>query len=198
MAQSIKTITAATAAPITVLELKEHLHIAAGDTSHDTYLGQLVTAASDTYEGLLGRRLMPQTLSLGRGEFPAGRMGRPWGAQRAVTPSKYTDSDGTASVMETTDYRVDVNSEPGRLSPRYGGAWPATRPITAAVAIEFACGFALPADVPESAKWGIQVVAAHWFKHREPVVEGSLAKLPMSVLWAANLGTAARVESGVG
>lgn len=62
----------------------------------------------------------------------------------AVDSIQYTDPDGTLQTMASADYQVDKLTEPARLLPAYGKAWPSTRAVLNAVKIQFRAGYVTP------------------------------------------------------
>lgn len=161
--------------PVTLAELKLHLRLGA-DTTEDTYLAGLITAAREYVENVTRRALITQTWDYWLDEFPPGDYFElPFGNLQSVSSLKYKDSDATETTMTvTTDYLVDINSEPGRIWLPYGETWPSFtaypyKPITA----RFICGYGVSAsNVPNPVKAAIKLLAAHLYENREMFVIG--------------------------
>ena len=92
----------------------------------------------------------------------------------SVESIKYIDTDGTQITLANTEYKVDLTSEPARIVPAYGKAWPATRSEIAAVEVAFTCGYgAAAAAVPQGIKnWMLLRIGA-MYENREEIVVGS-------------------------
>lgn len=86
----------------------------------------------------------------------------------------YTDAAGVDQVLSPTLYQGDVVSEPGRLLPAYGQAWPATRPLMNAVRVKFTSGYA-DDEVPRIAKLAMLHAIGSWYENREGVTTGTIA-----------------------
>lgn len=71
----------------------------------------------------------------------------------SVAHVKFIDPAGQQQMLDPQDYTVDTESEPGRLLPAPGKAWPATAARINAVEVRYIAGYgATPADVPDSIK----------------------------------------------
>jgi len=62
---------------------------------------------------------------------------------------QYLGTDGVRHTLDAARYVVDIDSEPGRLTPAYGYCWPSTLKQANAVRVEFEAGYASPSAVPE-------------------------------------------------
>lgn len=174
--------------PITLTELKLHLRV--DGTDEDTLIESLLTVARAHCESFTRRQFITATLVLNLDKFPSDEVILlPYPPiQSPLTSVKYYDADGTQQTLTvTTDYVVDVASEPGRLMPAYGKSWPTTREIMNAVEITYKAGYGLKtADVPEGLKAAIKLLATHLYERREAVSEKSLNVVPLaieSLLW---------------
>lgn len=84
---------------------------------------------------------------------------------------KYLDSAGVEkTLVENTDYMIDIYSEPGRITPCYGMVWPVTYQIPNAVRIVYKAGYGdTAASVPESIRSWIKAVVGTLYENRETV-----------------------------
>lgn len=171
--------------PVTLAELKLHLRLGT-DTTEDTYLAELITAARHYVETVTRRALITQTWDYWMDEFPGEDYYElPFGNLQSVTSIKYKNSDAVETTMTvTTDYLVDVNNEPGRIWLPYGESWPSFtaypyNPITT----RFICGYGSAAsNVPMPIRIAIKLVAANFYENRETVVYGKEpAEIPLTV-----------------
>jgi uncharacterized phiE125 gp8 family phage protein len=86
---------------------------------------------------------------------------------QSVDSIQYTDTGGGISTMAVTDYKVDSVSEPARILPAYGKAWPTTRQEINAVQITFTAGYGLAAAVPQGIKAWMLLRIGSMYQHRE-------------------------------
>lgn len=171
--------------PVSLAELKLHLRLGT-DVTEDTYLAELITAARDYVETVTHRALITQTWDYWMDEFPGENFYElPLGNLQSVSSIKYKDDDGTETTMTvTTDYLVDVNSEPGRIWLPFGESWPTFtahpyNPITT----RFICGYGSAAsNVPMPIRTSIKLLAAHFYENREMYVVGqAINKIEFSI-----------------
>ena len=180
--------TAPSEEPLTTAEAKSHLRV--DFTDDDTLIDALVVAAREYGEGFTGRAFVTQTWDYFADRFPAdnGAIYLPRPTLQSVTTLKYVDTDGTQQTLASSKYRVDINSEPGRVTPAYGEEWPSIRPVTNAVEVRFKAGYGdAGTDVPDQIKQAILFLVGHMYEHREAVITGTIvSKVPMAteyMLW---------------
>lgn len=175
---AVKVTVEPTAEPVSVAEALAHCRI---DHSDDNaLLLRLISAARRRVETTLRRALMSQTLRLSLDAFPCGAIVLPRPPVAAVTTIAYTDSAGDSQTVAS--YLLDAESEPARLSPAYGAAWPTARCQPNAVQITYSAGYASAAAVPPTIKLAILMLVAHWYEHRESAMdEGKLSETPQAV-----------------
>lgn len=167
--------------PVSVSEIKTHCRI-----SHD-YEDDLIeslgkAARKHIEDTMLWRQLMPATYKLFFEYFPSQEIYLPMPPLVSVTSVKYLDSAGVQQTLSSSNYIVDTNSEPGRITPSYSNVWPSVGRVQAnAVEITYAAGYASAADVPTSFKQAILMLAAHWYEHREGVHEIRFSETPIGV-----------------
>lgn len=158
----------------------------AATAADDTLITGLIAAAREVAEAILWRKLITQTWYGYLDCFPKkDHFHVPWGNLQSVTSLKYKDSAGTETTMTvTTDYLVDIDSDPGRIVLPYSGVWPSAtlypvNPIT----IEFVCGYGAAATaVPAAIRTAIKILAAHYYENREMVVFGqTIENIPRTV-----------------
>ncbi len=170
----------------------------ASDATEDTILAVLITAARQQVEAITQRALISQTWDAYLDEFPdKDFIPLPFGQLQSVTAASftYTDSDGDVTIMvATTDYLVDIASEPGRIVLPYGVSWPSftaypVNPIT----VRFVCGYgATAASVPRGIITAIKMIAEDLFnlrsaQHSPPAGVVTENKAVMALLWPFRL-----------
>lgn len=91
----------------------------------------------------------------------------------SVDSIQYIDPAGVLQTMSTSDYKVDADSEPARVLPAYGKAWPSTRQEINAVKLTFTVGYGDKTKVPE----GINAAIIMYCKaHYEATFDDGLAR----------------------
>lgn len=169
--------------PLTTTDAKAHLRV--DSSSEDTLIASYVTAARSYYEQAIWRALVTQTWAMRLEQWPDGEcMVLPKPPLQSVTSIVYTDSDGTAHTMPTSDYIVYAQ-DPGRIWLAFNASWPsATLRPGPSIVITFVAGYGVAADVPEIDKQAIRLLLGHFYENRESVIAVpgiSLAQLPMAV-----------------
>lgn len=205
----IKLITAPAAEPLSLTETKLHLRVTT--TDDDTWITDAIQAAREDAEQLTRRALITQQWRATLDYFPkygltpfsiidasgygltsfynpAGRLRTgfeiilPFPRLQTVDSITYIDTDGTTQTLASTEYIVDITSEPGRLTPAYGKAWPATQMRINAVTINFTCGYGpLASDVPMGIKRWMKLRVGTLYEQREEVAllnRGTIQYLP--------------------
>lgn len=161
--------------PISLQEAKLYLRVDAND--EDTLIAGLITVAREYVERITGRALITQTWQQVLDRFPSV-FALPKPPLRAVVSIAYKTEDGLTHVIPATDYVVDAASEPARIVPAPGLAWPSdTLYPVGGVVVEFEAGYGDAADVPIPIKQAILLLVGHFYEHREAVIVGSNATL---------------------
>jgi uncharacterized phiE125 gp8 family phage protein len=160
--------------PVSLAELKAHLRIDADDATEDLLLDAYLGAATRWAEHYNGRKFLTQTCVDVFDRFPS--VIRPQGAPLiAVTSLSYLDSGGQAQTLSATQYAVDAVTEPGRIVPAYGTAWPATRDELNAVTLTYTAGYGADgSSVPEHVRNAILLLAGDLYENREDIIEGHI------------------------
>ena len=141
--------------PISLAEAKAHLRV--DITDDDSYITALIVAARMFAEDNTGRSLITQSWQLVMDAFDI------WNFNDtaiyldrnpviAVQTIKYLDMAGVLQTMPSTDYTVEVNSEPARITPVFGKVWPIALPQIGAVKVDFTAGYGNAAAVPQAIK----------------------------------------------
>jgi uncharacterized phiE125 gp8 family phage protein len=177
-------VTGPAAEPVSVSEAKSHLRVDIADD--DTLIGTLITAARVHVEQHVKRALVSQTWDLVLNRFPPGPEIRlPLPPLASVTSISYTDEDGGAGVVSSSDYVVDTDREPGRVVLKNGKAWPAVILREAAgVRVRFVAGYGAAAAVPVPIKQAILLLVGTLYENREDtlVAQGvTVMRIPFGV-----------------
>lgn len=177
--------------PVSLDEAKCHLRVTV--TEDDVLIEGLMRAAREQIELECSRALIKQTLELALDAFPhcnwllspTWAIAIPRPPLISVTSITYTDVDGNAQILATSEYTVDTRREPAVIVPAWGKAWPSTREVPNAVVVRYVAGYGDdPALVPEALKLAAKMLIGHWYDNRESVVIGqglTPATVPMAV-----------------
>ena len=173
--------------PVTLAEIKDHLHISS--TAEDSLLTLYAQMAREAVEGECWRALMPQTWDLYLPGWPAGgviEIPRP--PLQSVTSIKYTDDEGAVHTFAASNYRVDTASEPGRVVLAPDASWPSdTLDSSNPVVVRFVAGYADASAVPGMAKAAILLQIGEIYANREAVIVGSTPQVTPAVQRVLNL-----------
>lgn len=182
---SLSRVTAPAATPLTLAELKLHTRYDDDQTVDNALLMMYQDAVVSLLEGdngILGRALITQTWDLKLDQFPYGSTPiRPkLSPLQSVSSITYVDENGNTQTWAASNYTVDTATEPGRIEPAYGVAYPATRYQHNAVTVRFVAGYgSFGSDVPEAIRLAIAIWVSHFYEVREPIVTGTIvAQVP--------------------
>lgn len=174
--------------PIGLQEAKDHVRV--DHDSEDALIKRLITAARRRAEQFTRRAFITQTWELHLDAFPAeDRFVVPKPPLRSVTSITYDPDDDTVQTLDADVYRVDTNSEPGRIILAHAESWPDdTLEPGPAVTVTFENGYGdEPDDVPSDIIQGILMDLGHLYEHRETVIVGQTSvELPLAaeaLLW---------------
>lgn len=191
--------------PLEVSDVEQQLILATGTGTAN--LQQMITAARLEAEKENGRELAVKQWKLVLDRFPRNHYWDSFGLtavqfnerpydfyfadQRivlldplvSVDSFTYKKSDGTVvTLVENTDYLVDVNKHPGEVCPLYNQQWPTdTLWPTSPIEITFTAGME-PSAVPAVIKNGMLLLIGEWYENRLPFSGVRfVAELPFSV-----------------
>ena len=170
--------TAPTAEPITVAEAKAQAKVDISD--EDVWFSKAIPAARMLAEVFTKRTFVTTSWRLTLDQFPSWEFYLPRPRLVSVTSIKYLDSSGVQQTMSPSGYTVDIYTEPGRITPAYGGSWPSGIVHTNAVEVIYDAGYGAPSAVPASVKHALLLTVAHWYENREAASEESFTELPMA------------------
>lgn len=147
-------------------------------TGLDAEVEQAVRTYMEEAEFETQRAIISQTLQVKMNGFPPIiELPRP--NLLSVVHIKFIDPSGQQQTLDPQDYTVDTESEPGRVVPAPGKAWPATAVRINAVEVQYIAGYGpTPADVPDAIKGFIlRRVAEQFGQLSASLAEGSLRLL---------------------
>lgn len=186
--------------PVTLARAKNYLRIDVADD--DALVTDLITAARESVEAFLGRRIITATLNLLMDGFPgrrwftgAGTIDVPFPRLQSVVTINYFDTAGVSTLLPSADYLVDTSSEPGRVTPSPDALiWPATEVRVNAVTVQFVAGYGTAVDdVPRGVRTAILLMVADMYEHRETQSEIRLFdnKTVKALLWTHKIALVA-------
>ena len=158
--------------PLEVADAKQHSRI--WHDADDVYVAGLIATAREKFESDTRRSLITTGWQIVLRGFPCS--GRPIELTRppvqAVTALNYYDQDGNQQTL--SDYRTELNREPGLIWPAAGAGWPATSSDRLdAVTVQFTSGYGdTPEDVPAAWQHALRLKLGHLYEHREAVAIG--------------------------
>ena len=173
-------IIAPTAEPLHLAEAKAHLRQTL--TEEDTLIVALIAAARAHVETFTRLALVTRTLTWRFDAFPArGWLEFPVAPVRKVNSVKYIDTDGVQQTWSAASYRLDLASEPARLTPAWGETWPFARGVVNAVEIECVAGYITPFTANDASDL-ITAVPSHVYVDGAPIeLSNSGGTLPASL-----------------
>ena len=184
---TLKIITAPTTEPVSLAEAKLHLKVDTGDD--DTLISTLVTASRETAEVFTGRALATQVLEYILDSFPScsDTIYLPMPPLETLASIKYKDCQGVEAEWDSSNYVVDSESMPARVTSAYGKYFPDFTPYpVSSVRIRFTAGYKSGGPdslkIPEQINQALKLLIGHFYENRESVVVGTVAnKVPFTV-----------------
>jgi len=177
---SIRVTTEPGVEPVSLSEAKDHLRYT--DDDQDDLIAGLVTAARQKIEEWEWRAHVTQIIEMTLDAFPAEVIYVPRPRLQSGPTIEYVDGDGESQTLDASRYQVDTKSEPGRIKPARGLAWPATRDQLAAVTVTYTAGYGDAArDVPTQTRHAIKLLLGHLYRNREAVAGVRLTEVPLTI-----------------
>ena len=179
-------VTAPASEPVVLSEMKSHLRVDLADD--DALITGLISAAREYVEGAARRALVTQTWRLSLPGWPEDdEIGLPRPPLQSVSSLVYVDVDGAQTTWPSSNYIVDIDSQPGRLVLAPNISWPSVTlyPVNP-VQITFVAGYG-SGLVPTHYLQAIRLLVGHWYENREATDAGQpVREIPLAVeslLW---------------
>ncbi len=174
--------------PLALADVKNFLKVEATDTTDDTLITGLITAARERAETITGRSLITSNWTYWLDCFPYGwqentgparntiNRFQNWWAEnqvlripkaplQSITSVQYMPSYGSSYLtLDPSLYTVDTASNPGCISPVSNYYWPFSWTIRNAVQIQFVAGYG--AFVPETILVAMRLLICDWYENR--------------------------------
>ena len=176
----LSVVTASTAEPIPIDTAKRFLRVEIPDD--DILIQSFISAARQYIENKLDRTLLNTTWRLTLDDFPDGNGGillprPPLSSATTNLSVTYLDANGNSTTYASSNYQVDVYSEPGRIYPGYGLTWPDARDVPNAVTVQFVAGYgATYGTVPAGIRAYMLRVIAEMYENREMTAVGTITQ----------------------
>lgn len=161
--------------PVTLAEAKQQCYIPTTDTDStlEALLNSFITGARRYGENRTWRTLVDSEWVWKFDKFPPGiiELAPKTTPLVSVDSVQYIDGDGNTQTVSTDDYRVDTDSEPGRIEPV--DDWPAPDDRVNAVIITVSSGYADSggaSTVPEDIKIALRMHIKYLYDNRDSFV----------------------------
>ena len=165
MHRSDKVITPPAGEPVTLAQAKDWCRIPAAVTKDNDTITALIQAAREQVETFTRRQLVTTVWEVIYDRFPGpygaggnlfgffgfetfGFFELPKNPVQSVDEIRYIDTTGTEVTLANTEYIVDVDAEPARITPAVDTFWPATDIRITTVKVKFTAGYGLHTDDP--------------------------------------------------
>lgn len=185
-ARRVKITTAPATEPVSASEAK--LHCRVDHSTEDAIFERLIKMARTQCENISRRAFVTRTYTAYLDRWPGWCFELPYPPLATISSIKYYDNAGGAAVtINSSNYVVDINSEPGRVAFVDNYSFPSVtlREING-VEIIYTAGYGAAADVPDQYKQAMLLLIGHLYENRESVVvqQGvSLVQVPQAVEW---------------
>lgn len=175
-------VAAPSAEAITTAEARAHCDIPSADTSHDSYLDSLITAARQKWERDTDSVVMSSTAVEKLDEWPdepyIELTKRP---VQSVTSVAYLDANGNSQTWSSANYSLDLYRPTPAIALAYNVIWPSVLDWDGSITITYVVGHANAAAVPRLWKQAMLMLIGHWFENRSAVmVGGTPNEVPIS------------------
>lgn len=164
--------------PLTLNEVKLYLRV--DDTTEDDLITSLITAARGLVEGHTWMPLISQTWAM---QFDKDELNLlVWNINKAplisVSSITYYDSDNNIQTLAASSYEVDIYGSPARFRIK---TMPSVYDRMNALQLNFVCGYANAAAVPQPIKQALYMIIGHLYENRQDVITGTqVNEIPMA------------------
>lgn len=182
-------ITPPAAAPVSLIEVKEHLAIT--HDLDDAMLGRILESAIaslDGHGGRLGRAMISQAWRFEFAHFPYGAVELPMPPIISIDRVGYVDSAATDQAFDAGSYyALGIGSTAGaKVVPLAGASWPSVPSDAIGAFVEFTAGYgAAPEDVPADIRHAIMALVGTAYFARESVFTIQATPTPVAETDAA-------------
>jgi uncharacterized phiE125 gp8 family phage protein len=152
--------------PVTLAEAKTHLRVTHAD--EDALITSLIVAARRQAELASGMAFIAQGWSYYLDRWPReAHVEIPLAPLIGIDDVFVYGEDDVGASIDTAHYYADTASRPPRLVRRTGRGFPIPGRAANGIEIVFQAGFgAAAANVPETLRQAVLMLAAHYYEHR--------------------------------
>jgi uncharacterized phiE125 gp8 family phage protein len=172
----IKVVTPPTIEPVTLAEALTHCHVSSD--VEDDWFTATIKAAREAAENYQHRSYIEQTLELTFDCYPETPILLPLGptVEDSVASIKIYDTADAETSLTLTDFFIDTDADPARISFNYGLTWPTTTLRNhSSVVIQYKAGYGTTAaSVPYSVKEAMLLYIGHFYNNRA----GEISEFP--------------------
>jgi len=150
------------------------------NTTSDPMLSILITAARRLAERRTGRAFITQTWEQVLDAFPTENWFR-LGMMpiQSMTSLQYYDSSYSLQTVDSGNYVLDADTQPGWLLLALNASWPTAGDVANSVIARFVAGYGLSgSDVPSDIRMWISAQVAAAYNNPSGLVDGRAADLP--------------------
>lgn len=175
-----KVTTKPTVEPVELVDAKLHLRIENEHTDEDGLIATHIATAREFCEGYQNRAYLMQTITMQFDRFPIF-IEVPLPPLQSVTSIKYYDTNGDQQTLDSSVYKLDKISEPGKINLAYGASWPVIRGDINGVEVVCVCGNVSANDVVARVKQAMLLIIGHLYENRELTTPITIKELPFAV-----------------
>lgn len=163
-------VTAPSTEPLTYSEVKAFLRL--NDDTEQTFVTNLITVARQTVETQIWRPLISQAWGMyfDKEELSLLIFNINKAPVISVDNVKYYDSNNTLQTLASTEYESDIYGNPARFRLK---TIPTVYDRMGTLQVNFTCGYANAAAVPEPIIQAMYMIIGHLYENRQDVVTGT-------------------------
>ena len=176
--RTITVITAPTAEPVTLAEVKETLRVLHNDD--DSMISKLIKVAREFAEAYCSLTVMTTVLERSYDAWPGSEFELDIWPIQSIDSVKYDDTSSPVTeqtLVVNTDYYADTTTEGGRIKSVSG--FPSTAIKPNPIRVRVTAGYSSRDNVPEQIKEGIKAYVAYLYDGNE-----IMAKVAKDILWS--------------
>jgi len=163
-----KVITGPASEPLTLSDVKAWLKV--DDSTDDTLITLLISAARESAEKYLQMALLPQTIEEYFDNFYHYGLRLTISPLISVTHVKYTPTGGTEQTLNTDLYETHPTAQPPLIIRKENITFPEVSLQGAKVKVTYQAGFANAANVPAPIKIGMLKTIAAAYQDRQDAI----------------------------
>lgn len=163
-------VTAPSTEPLTYSEVKAFLRL--NDDTEQTFVTNLIKVARQTVETQIWRPLISQAWGMyfDKDELSLLVFNINKAPIISVDNVKYYDSSNVLQTLASTEYESDIYGNPARFRLK---TIPTVYDRLGALQVNFTCGYANAAAVPQPIVQAIYMIIGHLYENRQDVVTGT-------------------------